>query len=130
MHHGNGTQHILESRPEALFISLHQHPLYPGTGWLTETGLGAGAGYTVNVPLPAGCADPEYLLAFDRLVIPLAEAYRPQLVLVSAGFDAHADDPLGAMGITDAGFGAMCARLRHVADTHAGGRTSRRIPRR
>ena len=122
VHHGNGTQHILESRADALFVSIHQHPLYPGTGWLTETGVDEGAGYTVNIPYPAGSADAEYLDAIDRLVTPLADAYQPQLVLVSAGFDAHAADPLGAMRVTDAGFGAMCARVRSIADRHADGR--------
>jgi acetoin utilization deacetylase AcuC-like enzyme len=122
VHHGNGTQHILESRPDALFVSLHQHPLYPGTGWVTERGTGRGEGYTINVPLPAGCADAEYLAVLDRLVLPIADAYRPQLVLVSAGFDSDAADPLGGMGITSAGFGAMCARVRDLADRHADGR--------
>ena len=122
VHHGNGTQHILESRPEVLFISLHQHPFYPGTGGLNECGHGAGEGYTVNVPMPAGCADEEYLAIFDDIIVPIADAYAPQLVLVSAGFDAHAADPLAGMRVSTEGFRTMCAKVRGVADRHAGGR--------
>lgn len=99
-HHGNGTQAIFYDRPEVLFISLHQYPFYPGTGALSETGAGAGAGTTVNVPLPAGSAGDAYRKAFDEVVVPAVEGFAPDWVLVSAGFDAHRDDPLTHLGLS------------------------------
>lgn len=122
LHHGNGTQHIFESDPGVLYVSLHQYPFYPGTGAMQEVGRGDGAGFTVNVPLPAGCGDAEYLDAFDRIVVPVTEQFAPDFILVSAGFDAHGRDPLGDMQVTTAGFRAMTRRLQCLAESHGRGR--------
>ncbi len=122
VHHGNGTQDAFWSRRDVLFVSTHRFPFYPGTGALEETGAGDGAGHTVNVPLPGGTGDEVYAAIFRELVEPLAGAYRPDLVLVSAGYDPHEDDPLGGMAVTRAGFGAMASSLRRIADRHARGR--------
>ncbi len=122
VHHGNGTQASFYDDPAVLFISTHQHPFYPGTGIESEVGAGAGKGFTVNVPLAAGCTDVDYDIVFQRVVVPVLQQYAPQLVLVSAGFDAHADDPLGGMRLTSAAFGRFTATLREVADAHASGR--------
>lgn len=111
VHHGNGTQEMFYSDPSVLYVSLHQFPYYPGTGAATELGEGEGRGYTVNVPLSAGAGDAAYLAAFDRVVCPIVEAYRPGLVLLSAGFDAHRRDPLGGMTLSDAGYLALTRRL-------------------
>lgn len=123
VHHGNGTQHIFEERRDVLFVSLHQHPLYPGTGALHEIGRGDGRGYTVNVPFPGGLGDADYLLALDALLVPLADAFRPELVLVSAGFDAHDADPLAGMALSEAGYAAMARVVKGIAERHASGRT-------
>ena len=122
VHHGNGTQHLFEAERDVLFLSLHQFPFYPGTGALDECGSGAGLGSTVNFPLPAGCGDALYGHLFDELVVPMLLAFRPEVVLVSAGFDAHARDPLGGMRVSSAGFAGFAARLCAVADEVAGGR--------
>ena len=122
LHHGNGTQHMFEADPGVLYVSTHQYPYYPGTGALDEVGRGDGEGYTVNLPFPAGFGDAEYREAFTRIVEPIAQQYAPQFVLISAGFDAHARDPLGGMEVTEAGFAAMARSLLAVADAHAGGR--------
>ncbi len=122
VHHGNGTQHVFEGERDVLFVSLHQFPFYPGTGALEERGHGEGLGATVNLPLPAGAGDPEYLAVFDALVAPLLLEFRPELLLVSAGFDAHERDPLASMRVSTAGFAGMAARLRALADEVCGGR--------
>ncbi|MFQ5665084.1 MAG: histone deacetylase [Candidatus Binatia bacterium] len=122
LHHGNGTQHMFESDPGVLYVSTHQYPYYPGTGAVDEVGCGDGEGYTVNLPLPAGCGDAEYRQAFARIVLPIAHQYEPDFVLISAGFDAHARDPLGGMQVTEAGFRAMAEALLEVAGAHSGGR--------
>jgi acetoin utilization deacetylase AcuC-like enzyme len=122
VHHGNGTQHLFESDPDVLFVSLHEFPFYPGTGALPEMGTGAGEGATMNLPLPAGCGDPVYGAAFATVVVPALAEFRPELILVSAGFDAHARDPLADMRVTSAGFAAMASALRTVADQVCGGR--------
>jgi acetoin utilization deacetylase AcuC-like enzyme len=122
VHHGNGTQWAFYDDDRVLFVSLHQYPFYPGTGSVEETGEGRGAGYTVNVPLPAGCNDADYMHAFRSLVEPAARRFAPQFVLVSAGFDAHRADPLGAMRVTEAGFDAMAAAVMQVAGASAEGR--------
>ncbi len=101
VHHGNGTQHTFEERRDVLVFNTHQFPLYPGTGGAPETGRGEGDGFTVNVPLPRGSGDADYAAVYEQLLIPIAEAYRPDLVLVSAGFDAHRDDPLSDMAVTE-----------------------------
>ncbi|TMB31849.1 MAG: histone deacetylase [Deltaproteobacteria bacterium] len=118
VHHGNGTQHSFYARSDLFFMSTHQWPLYPGTGHESETGAGPGAGYTVNVPLPAGCGDEDYAAVFADLLLPLADEYKPELVLVSAGFDAHQDDPLAGMAVTSDGFAALCGAVKAVADRH------------
>jgi acetoin utilization deacetylase AcuC-like enzyme len=122
VHHGNGTQHVFESDPHVLYVSLHQYPYYPGTGAADETGTGAGAGFTVNVPLEAGAVDGDYQLVFDELVVPVLRQFNPDLILVSAGFDAHERDPLGGMRLTTPAFSAMTTALRRVADECCGGR--------
>jgi len=122
LHHGNGTQHMFESDPSVLYVSTHQYPYYPGTGAIDEVGQGDGEGFTVNLPLPAGCGDAEYGEAFTRIIAPIAHQYAPDFVLISAGFDAHARDPLGGMQVTEAGFRAMTQALLAVAAEHAQGR--------
>ncbi len=122
VHHGNGTQDAFYESDQVLFCSIHQWPLYPGTGATTERGTGRGAGYTINVPLAAGAGDDAYADILDQLILPAANAFRPQLVLISAGFDAHADDPLGGMQVTAQGFGDLARRVVQSAITHADGR--------
>jgi acetoin utilization deacetylase AcuC-like enzyme len=122
VHHGNGTQHAFEADPQVLFLSTHQYPFYPGTGAADEVGAGEGVGFTVNIPFPAGYGDAEYLDAFDCVVEPILEQYAPQLILISAGFDPHVDDPLGGMHVTEAGFAAMARCLVRLARRSAGGR--------
>ena len=115
VHHGNGTQQVLESDPSVLFASIHQSPLYPGTGGASELGRGDGAGYTVNLPVPGGSGDETFVSLVEHVLAPLARVYEPQLLLISAGFDAHADDPLASCTVSDAGFAAMAASLRVAA---------------
>ena len=122
VHHGNGTQEIFWSDPRVLFISLHQYPFYPGTGRFDDVGEGDGRGFTVNIPMPGGFGDAEWLAAFQRVVEPIAHQFKPELVLVSAGFDAHANDPLGGMRVTEAGFAAMADSVLAIAREHANGR--------
>ncbi len=122
VHHGNGTQDVFYRDPGVLFFSTHQWPFYPGTGSLRETGEGPGEGYTVNVPLPPRVGDTGYQQIFDQVLIPLAERYRPQLILVSAGYDAHWDDPLAHMKLSIAGYAALLQRLIELADTWCHGR--------
>jgi acetoin utilization deacetylase AcuC-like enzyme len=122
VHHGNGTQAVFERDPSVLFVSLHQWPLYPGTGAAGETGAGEGRGTTVNVPLPAGSDGRTYAAAFEQLVLPVVSEFRPELMLISAGFDAHVRDPLGSMRLDDGAFAWMASRLRALADATAGGR--------
>jgi acetoin utilization deacetylase AcuC-like enzyme len=110
VHHGNGTQEIFWDDPSVLFVSLHQWPFYPGSG-----GPGDGNETTVNVPLPAGSGDEDYLLAFDQLVVPAVRAFDPELLLVSAGFDAHVDDPLAGMRVTAGGFRELARRSTALA---------------
>ena len=109
-HHGNGTQDIFRADPEVAFVSLHQSPLYPGTGRIDERGEGAGLGTTLNVPLPAGATGDVYLSAFTEVVEPLVERFRPDWLLISAGFDAHRDDPLTGLGLSAGDFGLLAAR--------------------
>lgn len=116
LHHGNGTQHIFEGDPDVLYLSMHEYPYYPGTGAVGEVGGGAARGRTVNVAWPPGMGDAEYLAAFDRVLLPIARAFDPELVLVSCGFDAAAGDPLGAMKISAAGYGAMTERVCSIAE--------------
>ncbi len=124
VHHGNGTQHLFEERGDVLFISVHEHPLYqfPGTGFEEETGRGGGEGRTVNIPLTPGADDQVYQGVFERTVLPTLDAFRPQHVLISAGFDAAEEDPLGHMRLTSGMFRWMTAAIRSVAERHADGR--------
>jgi len=122
VHHGNGTQHILENDQHVLYISTHQYPYYPGTGAVEEIGRDQARGFTVNVPLDAGAVDEDYQVVFDRIVLPVLTQFEPDLLLISAGFDAHQDDPLGGMRLTTAAFGAMTAALRGVAEECCRGR--------
>jgi acetoin utilization deacetylase AcuC-like enzyme len=122
VHHGNGTQHIFTADPNVLYVSTHQFPYYPGTGAADETGEGAGAGATVNIPLEAGATDEDYRLVFADIVGPVLRQFRPDVLLASAGFDAHERDPLGGMRLTTGAFAAMTAELRAVADECCDGR--------
>jgi acetoin utilization deacetylase AcuC-like enzyme len=122
VHHGNGTQHAFERDPDVLFFSSHQHPHYPGTGLYTETGLGPGEGFTVNLPLTKGYGDAEYAVLYHRLLRPLALAFDPDLILVSAGFDIHREDPLGRMRVTSTGFAALTRILMDIAAHCCGGK--------
>ncbi|XXF76742.1 histone deacetylase [Myxococcaceae bacterium GXIMD 01537] len=122
VHHGNGTQAAFWERRDVLYQSVHQFPYYPGTGAPHEVGQGAGEGYTLNVGLPGGATDADYGTLFHELLLPVAEAYRPQLILVSAGFDPHRSDPIGGMLLTERGFAAMCSALRSLAESLCEGR--------
>ena len=122
VHHGNGTQHIFEHDPSVLYASLHQWPLYPGTGAEHERGLGEGEGATLNCPLAPGSGDAEWLGAFEGEVLPALEAFAPDFVLVSAGFDAHARDPLAGCELTESTYARMTSALRGLADSACDGR--------
>jgi acetoin utilization deacetylase AcuC-like enzyme len=122
VHHGNGTQDAFYDDGAVLFISTHQFPYYPGTGAVNDVGVNAGEGYTINIPLPAGCGDAEYFRVFQDVVVPAAEKFEPDWILVSAGFDPHRRDPLGGMDVTERGFGVMAQRLLELANQSAGGK--------
>jgi len=122
VHHGNGTQWIFYEDPAVLFVSSHQYPYYPGTGAATELGRGEGKGFTVNLPMEVGATDIDYDLVYREAVVPVLEGFRPQLLLVSAGFDAHERDPLAGMRMTTDGFGGLTSRLVAAADTLCDGR--------
>jgi acetoin utilization deacetylase AcuC-like enzyme len=115
VHHGNGTNAIFHARTDVLFCSIHQSPLYPGTGQASDIGRGPGAGFSVNMPVPGGSGDAVFVSHLEHVVAPLARAYAPDLLLVSAGYDAHADDPLAGCVVTDAGYVAMAASMRAAA---------------
>jgi acetoin utilization deacetylase AcuC-like enzyme len=112
VHHGNGTNDIFAADPRVLFVSVHESPLYPGTGPATDVGSGAGEGFNVNLPVASGSGDETYVGMIEAIAVPLALAFRPQLLLVSAGFDAHRDDPLATCTVTEDGFAAMTGLLR------------------
>ena len=122
VHHGNGTQDIFWEDPHVLYVSLHQFPWYPGTGRLEDVGAGRGRGTTLNVPLPAETTDAVYIAAMQRIVVPALTRFGPDVVLVSAGFDAHARDPLAMMQMTNEGFGALASILTAAAGKLCGGR--------
>jgi acetoin utilization deacetylase AcuC-like enzyme len=122
VHHGNGTQHSFEDDPSVLFFSTHQFPHYPGTGRESERGGGAGEGFTINVPMEAGEGDEEYRAVFQKSLVPAADAFHPEFVIISAGFDAHKDDPLGSMGLTEEGYAALTGIVAGIATRHADGR--------
>ena len=119
VHHGNGTQHMFEEDPSVMYASIHQYPYYPGTGAASETGIGRGAGATVNCPVSAGAGDEEYQRAFTERILPAADAFAPELVIISAGFDAHAADPLAQVRVSTECFGWMSERIMEIADRHA-----------
>lgn len=122
VHHGNGTQAMFYEDPSVLFVSLHQHPLWPGSGMANERGCGAGEGFTLNLPIPPGTSEADYLSRFDAEVMPALRHYHPEMLLISAGFDAHRDDPLGGLMLTEAGFAALTRRLRDIAGEFCDGR--------
>ncbi len=122
LHHGNGTQRSFWEDSSVLFVSLHQFPYYPGTGRVDEVGGEEGEGFTINVPFPAGAGDEDYAAAFNRIVLPLGEAFRPDVILVSAGFDIHRDDPLGGMRVTKDGFASMTRCMVDLAASCCEGR--------
>jgi acetoin utilization deacetylase AcuC-like enzyme len=115
LHHGNGTQDIFYDSAEVLYTSTHQFPHYPGTGSLLEVGAGEGLGYTVNAPMPAEYGDADYLRIFDELIMPIGRAFKPEFIMVSAGFDCHWRDPLGEMQVTESGFAQMMRRIKRLA---------------
>ena len=122
VHHGNGTQHTFDEDPTVLFFSTHQYPHYPGTGHSSEIGRGEGKGLTINIPLSGGEGDEEYAEVFQNDLVPAAEAFKPELVLISAGFDAHRDDPLASMNLTEEGYGSLTRMVTDIAKRHASGR--------
>jgi acetoin utilization deacetylase AcuC-like enzyme len=115
VHHGNGTEAVFASSPEVLYVSIHEWPLYPGTGPASDVGTGEGEGFTLNLPVPAGSGDDEFVSLVADVVGPVALSYRPELVLISAGFDAHRDDPLATCMVTETGYAAMTAAVRRFA---------------
>lgn len=122
VHHGNGTQHMFWTDPSVLYLSCHQWPFYPGTGAPGEVGAGAGRGFNVNVALPAGCGDDDYAAVFDQVFVPELLAFRPDLILVSAGFDTYVDDPLAEMQVTASGYRRMADALGRAAAATCRGR--------
>jgi acetoin utilization deacetylase AcuC-like enzyme len=122
VHHGNGTQDIFYADPTVLYTSLHQFPWYPGTGRAEERGDPGASGTTVNVPVPPGTDGQRWLELFDEIVVPAVAAHAPDLIVVSAGFDAHRDDPLGELLLDDDTYAAVATRIRTLAQAHAEGR--------
>lgn len=122
VHHGNGTQHSFYDDDRVLYFSTHQYPFYPGTGHLRETGHGKGTGYTINCPLSYGADDGLYVRIFRKVLAPVTRQFNPELILVSAGFDTHSDDPLGSMRMTERGYAALTRILMYEADTCCGGK--------
>ena len=122
VHHGNGTQAAFYDDPTVFYFSAHQSPFYPGSGNADERGEGKGTGFTLNVPLPAGSGDAEYLRAFEEKLKPAAAGFRPDFVLISAGFDAAQDDLLGRMKLTPAGYAALTRIVKEIADKYCEGR--------
>jgi len=115
VHHGNGTQEVFYASDRVLFASIHQSPLYPGSGDVAETGAGEGEGYTVNLPVPPGAGPDEFLAIVQTILAPIARRYRPDLLAVSAGYDAHRDDPLAECMLNEAAYAEMSASLRDLA---------------
>jgi acetoin utilization deacetylase AcuC-like enzyme len=124
VHHGNGTQDVFEADPSVLFVSLHQDPrtCYPGSGYKWEKGVREGLGTTLNIPFSPGSGDDKYLAAIDSQVLPALDAFKPEMLLLSAGFDAHHDDPLAQIQLSEDGFAAITERLVSAADQHCDGK--------
>ncbi len=122
VHHGNGTERIFAEDDRVLYVSLHQYPHYPGTGPADMTGVGRGTGYTLNIPMGAGAGDDEYTGAFDNLILPAIDDFKPEFILISAGFDAHRNDPLSGINLSSAMYGKMTRLLKERADSHCRGR--------
>jgi acetoin utilization deacetylase AcuC-like enzyme len=122
VHHGNGTESMFIDDDRVLYISLHQYPHYPGTGSAETIGSGKGRGYTINLPMAAGAGDREYLAAFRNRIIPALDEFKPEFILISAGFDAHEDDPLSGMVLTSSAFRKMTVLLKESAEKHCKGR--------
>ena len=122
VHHGNGTQWSFYSDPTVLFISSHQYPYYPGTGAAGDIGRDAGQGFTINLPLAAGATDADYERAYMKVALPILTRFRPELILISAGFDAHMDDPLAGMRVTSSYFGRLTSAVVKVAEECCQGR--------
>jgi acetoin utilization deacetylase AcuC-like enzyme len=122
LHHGNGTQHVFYNDPRVLYFSTHQYPYYPGSGGMDEIGHGPGEGFTVNVPLRGGAGDGDYVKIFRKILEPVALTFKPELVLLSAGFDIYQHDPLGSMQVTPEGFAALARILINIADSCCRGR--------
>jgi acetoin utilization deacetylase AcuC-like enzyme len=122
VHHGNGTQEAFYDNPRVMYISTHEYPFYPGTGDINETGTGAAQGTTINIPLPAGCGDGEYLAVFEQVIVPAARRFKPQFILVSTGYDGHWADPLAMMQVSVSGFARMAGIIKGLADELCGGR--------
>ncbi len=122
LHHGNGTQDIYYDSPSVFYFSMHQGNHYPGTGMTYERGTGEGEGFTLNCPLAAGTSEEEYLDRFEEAVLSISGSFSPEFVLVSAGFDAHRDDPLGGLMLTEEGYRRMTLLLKKVAEEHCSGR--------
>ena len=122
VHHGNGTQEIFYEDPTVFYFSVHQSPLYPGTGYEEERGNGKGEGFTLNCPLPPGRGDLEYGTVFEKILRPALDAFHPDFILISAGFDAHQQDPLAGMRVTDEGFGELTRLISRWSNRYCGGR--------
>ena len=122
VHHGNGTQWMFYDDPRVLYISTHQYPFYPGTGAATDVGTGAGLGFTVNIPIEAGAGDADFEVLYRQIVVPVITSFQPELLLISAGFDAHQRDPLGGMSVSTAGYADITTHLQAVADDCCQGR--------
>jgi acetoin utilization deacetylase AcuC-like enzyme len=122
VHHGNGTQHLFEDDPSVLYISTHQYPFYPGTGSYSETGIGKGSGATLNCPMSAGATDADYELAFTQQILPKIDEFKPEFILISAGFDAHQADPLAEINLSTESFGWMTERIMEKADQYCNNR--------
>lgn len=122
VHHGNGTQHLFEEDPSVLYISTHQYPFYPGTGNYSETGIGKGAGATLNCPMPPGATDVDYEKAFTQQILPRLDEFKPEFILISAGFDAHYADPLANIHLSADAFDWMTKRIMEKAEQHCDNR--------
>ena len=122
VHHGNGTQHTFEEDPSVLYISTHQYPYYPGTGAWDEQGIDRGLGATLNCPMPAGAGNREYESAFREKILPKIDLFKPEFIIISAGFDAHQNDPLGQINLTTDFYAWMTRELMEKADKYSGGR--------